>query len=84
MSEPTRRASGDRRQQLRFITEHSVERARFADLCGDVFRGQDEVDAAACYGAFGHIRLAGSVEPLRDRRATHFPDTAEGGCSIPS
>ena len=44
----------DRRQPLRFLTEHSVDRVRDShDLCGDVFRRQDEVDAAAC------IRIAG-------------------------
>lgn len=48
----------------------------------DFLRGEDEVDAAACDGAFGHIRLCGCVRPLRDGDAANFPDAAESVCPI--
>ena len=41
------------------------------DLVGYILRGKNKIDAPACYGASGHIRLRGGIEFLRNGDASY-------------
>src|ERR1022692_125975 len=44
------------------------------DFLRDLLGREHKVDTPGGYGALGHIRLHGGIEPLRDGRAPHVPD----------
>ena len=52
------------------------------NLLSDVLRRKNEIDAPACYGAPGHIRVGGSLRLLCNGDAPNFPYAAQRRCPV--